>query len=72
MFTGDGQKTCPKHVEFYSKNKLDELVHLVAFIIGINQNTHYVYICIYIYINCAGYEIRWRNILDRGRPQTTI
>ena len=24
----DGQKTCPKHVEFYSKNKFEKLVHL--------------------------------------------
>ena len=31
----DGQKTCPKHVEFYSKNKLEKLVHLVGFIIRI-------------------------------------
>jgi hypothetical protein len=29
----DGQKTCPKHAEFYSKNKFDKLVHLVGFII---------------------------------------
>jgi len=29
----DGQKTCPKHVEFYSKNKFVKLVHLVGFII---------------------------------------
>ena len=25
----DGQKNCPKHVEFYSKNKFEKLVHLV-------------------------------------------
>jgi len=31
----DGQKTCPKHVEFCSKNKFDKLVHLVGFIIRI-------------------------------------
>ena len=31
----DGQKTCPKHVEFYSKNKFVKLVHLVGFIIRI-------------------------------------
>jgi hypothetical protein len=31
----DGQSTCPKHVEFYSKNKSEKLVHLVDFIIGI-------------------------------------
>jgi len=31
----DGQKTCPKHIEFYSKNKFEKLVHLVCFIIRI-------------------------------------
>jgi hypothetical protein len=29
----DGQTNCPKHVEFYSKNKFEKLVHLVGFII---------------------------------------
>jgi hypothetical protein len=29
------QETCPKHVEFYNKNKFDKLVHLVGFIIRI-------------------------------------
>ena len=29
----DGQRSCPKHVEFYSKNKFEKLVHLVDFII---------------------------------------
>ena len=28
----DGQRNCRKHVEFYSKNKFEELVHLVGFI----------------------------------------
>jgi len=28
LTTDDGQKTCPKHVEFYSQNKFDKLVHL--------------------------------------------
>ena len=31
----DGQRNCPKHVEFYSKNKFDKLVHLVGFIVRI-------------------------------------
>jgi len=31
----DGQRNCPKHVEFYSKNKFERLVHLVGFIIRI-------------------------------------
>ena len=29
----DGQRNCSKHVEFYSKNKFQKLVHLVGFII---------------------------------------
>jgi hypothetical protein len=30
-----GQRNCPKHVEFNSKNKFEKLVHLVGFIIRI-------------------------------------
>jgi hypothetical protein len=29
----DKQRNCPKHVEFYSKNKFEKLVYLVGFII---------------------------------------
>jgi len=29
------QRNCPKHVEFYSKNKFEKLVHLIGFIIRI-------------------------------------
>jgi len=29
----DGQRKCPKHVEFHSKKKIEKLVHLVGFII---------------------------------------
>ena len=29
----DGQKNCPKYVEFHSKNKFEKLEHLVGFII---------------------------------------
>jgi len=28
----DGQRNSPKHLEFYSKNKFEKLVHLVGFI----------------------------------------
>ena len=31
----DGQRDCPRHVEFYSKNKFEKLVHIVGFIIKI-------------------------------------
>jgi hypothetical protein len=34
----NGQKTCPKHVELYSKNKFEKLVHLIGFIIRIYHN----------------------------------
>jgi len=36
----DGQRNCPKHVEFYSKHKFEKLVHLVGFIIRINFNAY--------------------------------
>ena len=29
----DGQRNCPKHVEFYSKNRFKKIVHLVGFIV---------------------------------------
>jgi len=35
MTPDDGQRNCPKHVDFYSKNKFQKLVHLVTFIIRI-------------------------------------
>ena len=36
----DGQRNCPKHVEFYSKNKFEKLVHLVGFITRTNIILH--------------------------------
>ena len=35
----DGQRNCPKHVEFYPKNKLEKSVRLVGFIIRIYHDT---------------------------------
>jgi len=29
----EGQRNCPKHVEFHSKNKFEKLVHLIGFVI---------------------------------------
>ena len=29
------ERNCPKHVEFYSKDKFEKLVHLVGFIVRI-------------------------------------
>jgi len=31
----DGQRNCPKHVEFYSQNKFEKLVHLFGFTVRI-------------------------------------
>jgi len=31
----DGQRNCPKHVEFCSKNKFEKLIHLFGFILRI-------------------------------------
>ena len=33
-----GQRNCPKHLQFYSKNKFEKLVHLVGFIIRIDHD----------------------------------
>jgi len=33
----DGQRDCPKLVEFYSKNKFEKLVHFVGFIVRIGH-----------------------------------
>jgi len=37
-----GQMNCPKHVEFYSKNKFEKLVHLVGFIVRTDLGTLYI------------------------------
>jgi hypothetical protein len=57
----DGQRNCPKHVEFYSKNKFQELVHLVGFILRIYHDARspdvslcklfYVWSCMYIFLS---------------------
>ena len=38
-----GQRNCPKHVEFYSKNKFEKLVHLFSFIIKISASCWFYY-----------------------------
>jgi hypothetical protein len=35
-------RNCPKHVEFYSKNKFEKLVHLVGFIIRIQNVSRFL------------------------------
>ena len=45
----DGQRNCPKHVDFHSKNKFEKLVHLVGFIIR-NQNRGSVFLFTLFYV----------------------
>ena len=57
----DGQKNCPKHVEFYSKNKFEKLVHLVGFVIRIYHDARspklqiYMYVCMYVCVRVCVY-----------------
>ena len=44
----DGQRNCPKHVEFSSKNKFEKLVHLVGFSV---RNS-----------SCVGYVVVWVSV----------
>jgi len=36
------------------------------------QNTHFVFVNFFFLENRAVYEIMWKNMIDRGRPQMTI
>jgi len=36
-----------------------------------NQNTHFMFGNVFFFENCAVYEIVWKNIVERGRPQMT-
>ena len=69
----DGQKSCPKSVEFYSKNKFEKLVHLVGFIIRIyhdERSPEHQYIYIYIYIYKVLLRVKeQRNILHEIRKR---
>ena len=49
----DRQRNCPKHVEFYSKNKFEKLLHLVGFIIRSVYFVRVQLLHIYIYIYMA-------------------
>jgi hypothetical protein len=76
----DGQRNCPKHVEFYCKNKLEKLVHLVGFIIRIYHDDARSSECqIRLFLSCSLFAIFFpavRNdvllvIQDLGRRSVT-
>ena len=67
----NGQKTFPKHVEFYSKNKFENLVYLFGFIIRIYHDTRssecQIGACFVKEFSSQFYEIR----VNRDLPQNT-
>jgi len=48
----DGQRNCPKHVEFYSKNKFEKLVYLGGFIIRILAINFSLLVWILLHYHC--------------------
>ena len=64
----DGQRNCPKHVEFYSKNKFEKLVHLVGFIIRIYHDARSPERQIYLsyFIRCRRFAACKRSLNLRG------
>jgi len=55
---GDGQRNCPKHVEFYSKNKFEKLVHLVGFTIRTTHLVQFVLISVHVLRN-GPFNLMW-------------
>ena len=59
----DGQRDCPKQVEFHSKNKFEEIVHLVGFIImnlsqcTVTWTSNFIYYCYLRYHSITRYNL---------------
>jgi len=51
----DGQRNCPKHVDFYSKNKFEKFMHLVGFILLSHSTagSYFTMNCRSISLNCT-------------------
>jgi len=67
----DEQRNCPKHIEFYSKNKFEKLVHLDGFIIRIyhdarspERQLHVT--CFKFYVKMARWWFNDGNLLSIG------
>jgi len=58
----DGQRNCPKHVQFYSKNKFEKSVHLVGFIIRIHTE--------HSTLNISHEVVRICSLIKHIRPPT--
>jgi len=53
----DGQRNCPRYVEFYSKNKFEKLVHLVGFIIRAHFYLFFLQPIIYYFDGLGGRRV---------------
>jgi len=74
----DGQRNCPKHVEFYSKNKFEKLVHLVGFIIRIYHDARsperqFITMHGHVNVKLSRYTVTWTSIYhDVWSPERQI
>ena len=69
----DGQRNCPKHVQFYSKNKFEKLGHLLGFIIRVYHATRLPERQILSWVLCVIREVSlpdWS--LSRGVPPSDV
>ena len=57
----DRQRNCPKHVEFYSKNKFEKLVHLVGFVVRIYHDAGHLNVK-YVVRTTWKYNTLWKCI----------
>jgi hypothetical protein len=55
----DGQRNCPKKVEFYSKNKFEKLVHLVGLVkrIFLGQKLGHIFLELLLLLALTGFCI---------------
>ena len=68
----DGQRNCPKHAEFYSKNKCDKLVDLVSFIIRIYHDARslerqFITMHGHMNVNLSWCTVTWTSIYHDAR-----
>jgi len=68
----NGQRNCPKLVEFYSKNKFEKLVHLVGFIIKIYHDARsperqFITMHGHLNVNLSRYTVTWTSIYHDAR-----
>ena len=74
----DGQRNCPKHAEFYSKNKFEKLVHLIGFTIRIyhdarSSERQFITMHGHLNVNLSRCTVTWTSIYHDARsPERQI